>query len=231
MAWLHQICSPDDVHLRYISTSLMAADIFTKMFTDKIKWIYLCMLGGLFEHGPKNGVWSEALVAEKTHEQSLRTVLFGTHRPGGPDDTLMPPGISTQFKGYGWHQDESRMILVCREPRMYRIPEDASLTLRTTWLRTTTGWVQFEDRIPWAQQNPRTPKFAVWGDRGVFVFESGTKLNPKLSAKATPVLTQDPGLGHGSPRDTKPKPSPEDEWASLWDETRKTKGKLKVSGE
>jgi hypothetical protein len=223
VAWLHQICSPDDVHLRYISTSLMAADIFTKMFTDKIKWIYLCMLGGLFEHGPKNGVWSEALVAEKTHEQSLRTILFGTHRPGGPDDTLMPPGISTQFKGYGWHQDESRMILVCREPRMYRIPEDASLTLRTTWLRTTTGWVQFEDRIPWAQQNPRTPKFAVWGDRGVFVFESGTKLNPKLSAKATPVITQDPGLEHGSPRDNRPKPSPEDEWESLWDETRKAK--------
>jgi hypothetical protein len=163
VAWLHQICSPDDVLLRYISTSLMAADIFTKMFTDKIKWIYLCMLGGLFEHGPKNGVWSEALVAEKTHEQSLRTVLFGTHRPGGPDDTLMPPGVSTQLNGYGWHQDESRMILVCREPRMYRIPEDASLSLRTTWLRTTTGWVQFEDRIPWAQQNPRTPKFAVWG--------------------------------------------------------------------
>ena len=113
---------------------------------------------------------------------------------------------------------------------MYRIPEDASLTLRTTWLRTTTGWVQFEDRIPWAQQNPKTPTFAVWGDRGVFVFESGTKINPKLSAKATPVITQDPGLGHGSPRDTKSKPSPEDEWASLWDETRKAKGKLKVSG-
>ena len=37
VAWLHQICSADDVHLRYISTSLMAADIFTKMFTDKIK--------------------------------------------------------------------------------------------------------------------------------------------------------------------------------------------------
>ena len=37
VAWLHQICEPDDVLLRYISTSLMAADIFTKMFTDKIK--------------------------------------------------------------------------------------------------------------------------------------------------------------------------------------------------
>ena len=92
------------------------------------------------------------------------------------------------------------------------------------------SWVQFEDRIPWAQQSHRPPKFVVWGDRRVFVFESGTKINPKLSAKATPVITQDPRLGRGSPRDTKSKPSPEDEWASLWDEIKKAKGKLKVSG-
>ncbi len=115
---------------------------------------------------PKNGVWSEALVAEKIHEQSLRTILFGTHRPGRPDDTLMPPGISLQFKGYGWDQDESRLMLVWREPRMYRIPEDPKFSLRTTWLRITTGWEQFEDRIPWAQQVPRTPKFQVWGGQG-----------------------------------------------------------------
>ena len=79
--------------LRYISTSLMAADIYTKTFTDKTKWVHLCMLGGLFEFGPKNGTWSESLIAEKIHEQSLRTILLGTHRPGGPDDTLMPLGI------------------------------------------------------------------------------------------------------------------------------------------
>ena len=62
------------------------------------------------------------------------------------------------------------------------------------------------------------------------MFESGTKVNPKLSAKATPVLIQETGLEHGSPRDNRPKPSPEDEWESLWDETRKAKGKLKNSG-
>ncbi len=101
-----------------------------------------CMLGGLFEHGPKNGVCSEALVAEKTHEQSLRTVLFGAHRPGGPDDTLMPPGISLQFKGYGWHQDESKLILVCRERRMYRIPEDPKFSLRMKF-RAVTELVGF----------------------------------------------------------------------------------------
>ena len=147
VAWLHEICSKDDVMLRYISTSLMAADIFTRTFTDKIKWVHLCMLGGLFEFGPKNGTWSESSIAEKINEQSLRTILLGTHRPGGPDDTLMPPGFLQKYKGYGWHQDESRLILVTREPRMHRIPEDPSYGLRTTWMRTTKGWVQFEKQV------------------------------------------------------------------------------------
>ena len=54
------------------------------------------------------------------------------------------------------------------------------------------------------------------------MFEPGTKINPRKSAKATPVLTQDQRI--------EAKPSPEDEWASLWDELRKAKGKLKVLG-
>ena len=163
VAWLYQICSADDVCLRYITTSLMAADIFTKSFTDNIKWTHLCNLGGLFEFGPKDGKWSEALVAEKVHEQSLRTILLGTHRPGGPDDTLMAPGISQEFRGYGWHQDDSRQILVIREPRMYRVPDDTSYNLRTSWLRTTKGWVQTENRVNWTKLKLRTPKFQEWG--------------------------------------------------------------------
>ena len=31
--WTDQVCEPDDVCLRYISTSLMTADIFTKAFS------------------------------------------------------------------------------------------------------------------------------------------------------------------------------------------------------
>ena len=58
---------------------------------------------------------------------------------------------------------------------MYRIPEDPKFSLRTTSLRTATGWEQFEDRVPWAQQVPRTPKFTVWGDRGVFEFLPRTR--------------------------------------------------------
>ncbi len=116
---------------------------------------------------------------------------------------------------------------------MYRIPEDPKLSVRITWLRTTTGWEQFEDRVPWAQQVPRTPKFEVWGDRGVFVFEQWSKPKPKEPVKATPVFAQDPGVEPASLQDYEIEDtvaSPEDEWASLWEETRNTNGKLTVSG-
>ena len=106
---------------------------------------------------------------------------------------------------------------------MYRIPEDPKFSLRTTWLRTTTGWEQFEDRIPWAQQAPRTPKFAVWGDRGVFVFEPVSKTKPKEPAKATPVLTQDPGVEPGSLQDHEihdTLASQEDEWVGINEENQ-----------
>jgi hypothetical protein len=46
-----------------------------------------------------------------------------------------------------------------REPRMYRIPDDHTYNLRTTWLRTTKGWVQFENWIKWINLSPKTPKF------------------------------------------------------------------------
>ena len=100
MAWLHQMCTESDVHLRYITTTLMAADIFTKAFTDKMKWSYLCKLGGLFEAGPDAGVWSEAQVAEKTHEQGMRVIRAGTHKPGGLEDTLLPDFLPADCRPY-----------------------------------------------------------------------------------------------------------------------------------
>ena len=65
------------------------------------------------------------------------------------------------------------------------------------------------------------------------MFEPVSKTKPKEPAKATPVLTQDPGVEPGSLQDHEihdTLASQEDEWASLWEEMRKTKGKLKVSG-
>ena len=103
VARLHQICSTPDVQLRCITVTLMAADIFTKAFSDKMKWAYLCKLGGLFEAGPDAGTWSEAAVAEKTLEHSMRVLQVGTRRPGGLGETLLPDRFPAECKSYGWH--------------------------------------------------------------------------------------------------------------------------------
>ena len=68
----------------------MTADIFAKPLSDKLKWSFLCKLGGLFEEGPVAGKLSDSLVAESIHHQSLRVVSVGTHPPGGLEDTLLP---------------------------------------------------------------------------------------------------------------------------------------------
>ena len=84
----------------------------TKAFSDKMKWAYLCKLGGLFEAGPDAGTRSEAVVAEKTHEQSMRVVCVGTHRPGGLGETLLPDGFPTDCRTYGWRDFGGRKVFV-----------------------------------------------------------------------------------------------------------------------
>ena len=82
--------------------------------SDKMKWAYLCKLGGLFEAGPDAGTWSEAIVAEKTHEQSMRVVLVGTHRPGGLEESLLPDFLPADCRSWGWHDWQDKKVNVCR---------------------------------------------------------------------------------------------------------------------
>ena len=42
IAWLHEQCKGEDVVVQYVTTTRMAADIYTKGFTDKVKWVNLC---------------------------------------------------------------------------------------------------------------------------------------------------------------------------------------------
>ncbi len=39
VGWLHEVCSKTNVHIRYITISFMAADTFTKSFTDKVSMV------------------------------------------------------------------------------------------------------------------------------------------------------------------------------------------------
>ena len=44
VSWLHEVCKKDDIVLMYEDSAKMAADIYTKGFTDKAKWEQVCGL-------------------------------------------------------------------------------------------------------------------------------------------------------------------------------------------
>ena len=44
IAWLYERFQSPELELRYEASSAMAADIFTKSFTDKVKWAEVCRL-------------------------------------------------------------------------------------------------------------------------------------------------------------------------------------------
>ncbi len=127
----------DNVHTRSITTSLMAEDTHTKAVSDQVKRVHLCQLGGLFDSGPSEGIYKDAQQAEWIHQRGLKTIVHGIHRPVGTDMNLMLPGMENQLPNFGWHSVDSSMIIVAREPRMHRVPEDITLSFRTTRLRTT----------------------------------------------------------------------------------------------
>ena len=47
--WLAEVCASQGIHVGHIGTDDQAGDIFTKAFTDPIKWDTLCKLVGMYE--------------------------------------------------------------------------------------------------------------------------------------------------------------------------------------
>ncbi len=44
VGWLHEVCTSDDVCLEYTQSTDMAADIYTKAYTNAMKWKAVCLL-------------------------------------------------------------------------------------------------------------------------------------------------------------------------------------------
>ena len=49
VAWLHERINDGSISVQYCKTNDMLADIFTKAFTDKVKWRQLCEMINLFQ--------------------------------------------------------------------------------------------------------------------------------------------------------------------------------------
>ena len=57
ISWLHELYEDRDVRMRYISTSMMAADIFTKEFTVRATWETLCQQCNIVPSTPSEQGW------------------------------------------------------------------------------------------------------------------------------------------------------------------------------
>ena len=122
VSWLHELYTRDDVWMKYITTTMMAADLYTKAFTEPSKWNHLCLQNNIFPSTPKNGKWDELPAFEKLHDISYHKLIEG--QPEGrlvvtPTDAL-PPGLEGFPIGFGWHEHEGKIINVCKEPKVLR---------------------------------------------------------------------------------------------------------------
>ena len=183
ISWLHEQYNEDDVRLAYITTTLMAADIYTKAFQDATKWTNLCEQINLIDVTQLSLPHIHAL-----HSLVLSDSAPVTGKKIQPQQTLMPEELWDWEPGLGWHERwdwdsingwQKRNIRYCvvREPKLYRTcsgdggHNDIKLGCRTTWLKNSTGWFCEEKQQLWETlPNPREP-ITQWVERGVFILK------------------------------------------------------------
>ena len=113
ISWLHERCRGSQIHLEYITTTLMAADIYTKAFQDAVKWTNLCEQLNIIE--PSD--------LERPHIHALHSLLLSTSTPitgkKVQDQYLMPDELAGWDASFGWHERENIHYVVVREPKLY----------------------------------------------------------------------------------------------------------------
>jgi hypothetical protein len=127
----------------------MAADIYTKEFTDADKWSVLCKQIGLYS--PENIQAGDLLSlylsrldlrSEKRGESSIYEATAIT--PAMPDDLT---GLRSAL-GVHDNNDGTQRVVV-REPKLYRTPKRQTLNRRSTWTLKNNEWTQVEDGTDW----------------------------------------------------------------------------------
>jgi hypothetical protein len=172
VAWLHEVYDDPEVVVKYVTTTLMAADLYTKPFLDKVKWEVLCNMNNLFDHGPDAGGWDLYEHMSAIHDRAFAVLdepsqkVFDQAQYSSP----MPPGFERASHAYGWQDFEGCKLLLTREPRQFRAYSDRSFNIRTTWIRTLKGWVQIESNVAWVHLLTPAGRISEWCDRGLFVF-------------------------------------------------------------
>ena len=167
--WLHEVYMRDDVHAQYMVTSLMAADIFTKGFTDARIWTSLCEQINV---APLRRFDDEDL--QGVHHMFKNDTLNRSKRNRNDGVARMPPGCESWGSKAGWH-DADPCYYVVKEPRNYRLPPKSmrdKFTWRSTWLQKYGEWelVERNSRVN-ELADPEVP-ILVLVQKAAFIFSN-----------------------------------------------------------
>ena len=163
IAWLHERFEEPFLSLHYEISTRMAADIYTKAFTDPHKWQNVCELINVID--PER--LSDPSFFEDALDQSPSLSGGPTSRPPPPEDLPSKPG---------W--DQERPIVVVKHPLQMKTPyykyPSSTFDQRTTWMlhRNSPEWEKVEDKVMFERLPDPTAKLRAGFEKGIFIFSS-----------------------------------------------------------
>jgi hypothetical protein len=166
VGFLHEFYKQDDMIMYYVSSSLMAADIYTKAFVDGQKWRDLCN---------KIRIFTEEQIRTGDLTNFYNVLNEGSAMRCLDQPDRMPEELKMYDSGLGWHTKyEEKQYNVVREPKLYRVHPSTEYSLRTTWVKSMQGWKKVEDKVDWTcQSNPVSRISDVWIEKAVVRKQKG----------------------------------------------------------
>ncbi len=138
ISWMYEQCIADEIQVKYVTTTLMAADIYTKAFQDAVKWINLCEQINIFDQSALKKPHIHAL-----HNLLLTESVIVTGKKVNLNLNVMPVEYDGWDCAWGWHKRENIHYMVVREPKLYRTCSEPNYGRRTVWLKNSQGSVSY----------------------------------------------------------------------------------------
>ena len=169
IGFMHEQYVDTNIAMSYIPTSQMAADIYTKEFTDSEKWNVLCRQIGLYT---KKALEVGDLLSLFISQHELRSEKRGEHAiyEATAVTSPLPDELFGLRSALGVHaNDDGSQHAIVKEPKFYRLPKNNDkLNRRSTWIKRNNEWHQVEDGIEWSEFPNK--KLEEWTEKAVFYF-------------------------------------------------------------
>mgnify|MGYP002811126287 CR=1 FL=1 len=113
ISWFYEQCIGVQIRVQYVTTTLMAADIYTKAFQDAVKWTNLCEQINIFDQSALKKPHTYAL-----HNLLLTESVLVTGKKINVNLNMMPADYDGWDCAWGWHERENVHYILVREPRI-----------------------------------------------------------------------------------------------------------------